>query len=102
MPVLIAALIAFGLGRGLFDCNTMPLLRNITGAERSATGYGILNMAGCIAGGVAAAAAGWMKERIGLGAAFEIAALILLGGALSLRGIVQLSSAKQRVRSHAA
>ncbi len=89
MPVLIAALIAFGLGRGVFDCTTMPLLRSITGAERSATGYGILNCAACLAGGAGAAAAGWMKERVGLAAAFELAALILLCGAFSLRSLVR-------------
>jgi MFS family permease len=87
MAVLIAACIAFGLGRGLFDCNTMPLLLNVTGPERSATGYGILNLAGCLAGGIGAAAAGWMKESIGLAAAFEMAAVVLLLGAFSLRGL---------------
>lgn len=88
MAVLIGALIAFGLGRGLFDCNTMPLLVSVSGPERSATGYGILNLAGCLAGGIGAAAAGWMKESIGLSAAFELAALVLIAGAFSLRGLV--------------
>ncbi len=89
MPVLIAALIAFGLGRGLFDCNTMPLLLNVTGPDRSATGYGVLNLAGCLAGGIGAAAAGWMKESIGLAAAFEMAAVVLLAGVFSLRGLAR-------------
>lgn len=89
MPLLIAALIAFGLGRGLFDCNTMPLLRQVAGAPLSATGYGILNMAGCIAGGVGAAVAGWMKERVGLTAAFELAAVLMIMGAISLRGVTK-------------
>ncbi len=84
MPVLIAALITFGLGRGIFDCTTMPLLRRITGSERSATGYGILNCAACLTSGFATAAAGYMKQTIGLSAAFELAALILLSGALVL------------------
>lgn len=87
MAVLIAALIAFGLGRGLFDCNTMPLLRSVTGAERSATGYGILNLAGCLAGGIGAAIAGWMQESMGLAMAFEMAAVVLVVGAVSLRGV---------------
>ena len=87
MAVLIAALIAFGLGRGLFDCNTMPLLRSVTGAERSATGYGILNLAGCLAGGTGAAVAGWMQESMGLATAFEMAAVVLVAGAVSLRGV---------------
>lgn len=89
MFVLIPALVAFGFGRGLFDCNTMPLLRSITGPERSATGYGILNLAGCLAGGVGAAAAGWMKESIGLASAFDLAALVLVAGAFFLRPLVK-------------
>ncbi len=93
MFVLIPALVAFGFGRGLFDCNTMPLLREVTGPERSATGYGILNFAGCLAGGVGAGAAGWMKERIGLASAFELAAVILLLGAGSLSSLVRVPAA---------
>jgi MFS transporter, Spinster family, sphingosine-1-phosphate transporter len=89
MPVLIAALITFGLGRGLFDCTTMPLLMTVTGSERSATGYGILNLAGCLAGGIGAAAAGWMKDNVGLAAAFELAAVVLVAGAFSLRRLVR-------------
>ncbi len=89
MTVLIGALIAFGLGRGLFDCNTMPLLRSVTGPQRSATGYGILNLAGCLAGGIGAATAGWMKETVGLTSAFEIAALVLVAGAISLHPLVR-------------
>lgn len=89
MAVLIGALVAFGLGRGLFDCNTMPLVLTVTGPERSATGYGILNLAGCLAGGVGAAVAGSMKETLGLSAAFELAAVVLMAGAFSLRGLVR-------------
>lgn len=80
MPLLIGALVAFGLGRGFFDCNTMPVLRDVSGASHSATGYGILNLGGCLAGGVAVALAGFLKQHLGLGAAFQSAALILLLG----------------------
>ena len=79
-----AALIAFGVGRGLFDCNTMPILREVVGPDLSATGYGIFNMAGCIAGGVCAAVAGWMKETVGLGAAFPLSAMVLVAGCFLL------------------
>ena len=95
MYVLVAALIVFGFGRGLFDCNTMPLLRSVTGPERSATGYGILNLAGCVAGGFGAAVAGWMKETIGLASAFELAAFVLIAGAFSLRGLVEAGQPKR-------
>jgi MFS family permease len=84
ITLLIAALIAFGVGRGLFDCNTMPILREVVGPDLSATGYGIFNMAGCIAGGVCAAVAGWMKETVGLGVAFPLSAMVLVVGCFLL------------------
>jgi len=84
MAGVICALIAFGLGRGFYECNTMPVLRDVAGAEQSATGYGVLNMAGCLAGGAAVAAAGFLKQHLGLGAAFQAAAAMLALGALAL------------------
>ena len=81
---LIAALITFGLGRGLFDCNTMPILRDVVGPRLSATGYGVFNLAGCVAGGAGAALAGWMKQSVGLGVAFQLAAVVFLAGAILL------------------
>jgi predicted MFS family arabinose efflux permease len=82
--LLIAALITFGVGRGLFDCNTMPILREVVGPELSATGYGIFNLAGCVAGGAGAAVAGWMKGTVGLGVAFPLSAIVLVAGCLLL------------------
>ncbi|MCU1262190.1 MAG: major facilitator superfamily 1 [Bryobacterales bacterium] len=83
-PLLVAALVAFGIGRGVFDCNTMPVVREVAPGHLSATAYGVLNMAGCLAGGIGAAAAGWLKQHLGLGAAFQVAALVLVLGALAL------------------
>ena len=87
MFVLIAALIAFGLGA---DCSTAPPCRScarspVPSAARPA--IGILNLAGRLAGGIGAAAAGWMKQSLGLTAAFELAAIILIAGAFSLRNL---------------
>ncbi len=95
-PVLIAALVAFGLGRGVADCNTMSLVRELTPARLSATAYGVLNMAGCLAGGVGAAAAGAMKQHLGLGAAFQLAAVTLALGALALLSVLRGNSAAIR------
>jgi len=96
MAPLISALIAFGLGRGFYDCNTMPVLREVTGASQSATGYGLLNMAGCLAGGGAVAAAGFLKQHLGLGAAFQAAALMLVVGALALGRVRTAAAAPAR------
>lgn len=76
--VLIPGLVVFGLGRGFFDCNTMPVLSQIARAELRSTGYGILNLAGTLTGGVVAAAAGALKNAIGLGGVFQAVALLLL------------------------
>ena len=83
-PVLIAVLVTYGLGRGIFDCNTMPAVREILPPHLSATAYGILNMTSCLAGGLAAATAGWLKQHLGLSAAFQIAAAIMAIGAIAL------------------
>jgi MFS family permease len=85
--VLIAVLVLIGLCRPLFDINTMPVLREIARPEWCATGYGVFNMIGCFAGGVAAASAGSFKHTLGLEAAYQIAALILVAGGIALRWV---------------
>jgi predicted MFS family arabinose efflux permease len=82
--LLVASLLVFGLGRGLYDCNAMPVLCQIARPEYRATGYGILNCAACLAGGVAAALAGYLKSAIGLNMAFQAAAVLLLLSSLLL------------------
>jgi len=59
-------------------------LSQIAPAELRATGYGIFNMASCLVGGIGAAAAGSLKPRIGLSAAFELSGLLLIGGSFLL------------------
>jgi predicted MFS family arabinose efflux permease len=82
--VLIAGLAVFGLARGMYDCNWMPVLCQIAPANMRSTGYGLLNMAGTFAGGLTAAVAGGWKETIGIGPMLQIAGLILLLSALLL------------------
>ncbi len=84
MAVLIAALVFYGVGRGLYDCNTMPVLCQIARPDLRSTGYGIFNFASCIAGGVATALAGILKDAIGLGVAFQAGAVIVLFSAFLL------------------
>ncbi len=77
--LLVAALVLFGLGRGFYDCNVMPVLSQIARPDLRATGYGIFNLAGCLCGGLAALLAGVLRESVGLGLAFQ-----LVGGLLVL------------------
>jgi predicted MFS family arabinose efflux permease len=78
--LLVVALLAFGLGRGFYDCSTMPVLSQIAAPDLRATGYGVFNFFSCLVGGVAAAGAGYLKSTIGLSAAFLIASVVLLFG----------------------
>jgi predicted MFS family arabinose efflux permease len=64
-PVGIGALLLLGLGIGFYTTNTMPILRQVTDARYSATGYGIYNFAGCIAGGLMAYAGGAFRDHHG-------------------------------------
>jgi MFS transporter, Spinster family, sphingosine-1-phosphate transporter len=84
MPLLIAGLLLFGIGRGMYDCNAMPVLAQIARPELRSTGYGIFNCAGCLAGGVMAAVAGVLKSALGLTVAFQTAAVILFLSAFAL------------------
>ena len=85
VPVLVAALLAFGWGKGFYDCNTMPVLAQVARPEVLATGYGIFNLVGCVAGGAMAAAAGLLKPTIGLSGAIQISSFLLLASAISLQ-----------------
>ena len=87
--VLLAAivgLIVFGLARGFADANNMPILCQIAPDRYRATGYGILNFAACVLGGVMTYLAGVLKDaNIGLERVFQfcaggvvVAALLLL------------------------
>jgi len=82
--ILIGALLAYGIGRGFYDCNAMPVLCQFARPEQRSTGYGIFNLAGCVAGGTAAALAGFLKSAIGLDGAFRVAAVVVLACGLLL------------------
>jgi MFS family permease/N-acetylneuraminic acid mutarotase len=88
--LLIGALVLFGLGRGCYDCNVMPVLCQVARSDLRATGYGVFNLAGCVAGGSLALLAGVLKEAVGLGLGFQFVGLLLLVGAILL-GRVRVS-----------
>lgn len=59
----ILFLIVFGLGWGLFDCNNMPILSQITRPELRATGYGIMNFVSISCGGFADWGFGVLRDQ---------------------------------------
>jgi MFS transporter, Spinster family, sphingosine-1-phosphate transporter len=82
--VLLPCLVLFGLGRGFFDCNLMPVVCQIVSPRLRATAYGILNFTSTLVGGGMALAAGVMKDTVGLGGALQFSAAMLTAGALLL------------------
>jgi sugar phosphate permease len=91
--LLIVALLMFGIGRGIYDSNAMPVLCQIAPAQYRSTGYGVFNFVSCMVGGITAAAAGYLKSAIGLGLAFQFAAAILIAAALVLLTVRPRSAA---------
>jgi MFS transporter, Spinster family, sphingosine-1-phosphate transporter len=81
---LLPGLILFGLGRGFYDCNLMPVVCQVVPENSRATAYGILNMTSCLTGGVIAAGGGYLKDTIGLGGALQISAVLLTLAAVPL------------------
>lgn len=84
--LLYVAMVLFGLGKGMYDGNTMPVLCEGVPAEQRATAFGILNFAGTFCGGIVAAGAGGLKSHLGLGSVFSLCGvLLLLAGLVTLR-----------------
>ncbi len=82
LPLAIAGLIVFGIGRGFFDANHMPILRYIADQRYSATGFGFLNFISCTTGGIMIFAGGWLKDsHVDLSRIFQFSAfgLFLVG-----------------------
>ncbi|MBC8165008.1 MAG: MFS transporter [Bryobacteraceae bacterium] len=82
--LLLVGLAVFGLGRGMYDSNGMPVLCQVVPAELRSTGFGLLNMAGTFSGGFVALGAGALKETVGLGALLQGAGVLLLLSAFAL------------------
>lgn len=75
--------VCFGLGFGIFDVNSMPILCQFASPRHRATGYGLMNMAGIASGAVIttilgkSADSGSLSHDIALLAIFVIVAIAL-------------------------
>jgi hypothetical protein len=75
LAIALAGLVLFGVGRGFYDANLMPILRSLADERYSATGYGFLNFVGCMAGGAMTYASGVLRDgRVDLAIVFQCAA----------------------------
>jgi MFS family permease len=52
LPTIVIGAVCFGLGFGIFDVNSMPILCQFVSSRYRATGYGLMNLAGISAGAV--------------------------------------------------
>jgi MFS family permease len=78
LAVAIGGLIVHGFTRAFTDANMMPILTLITDSRYRATGYGLLNLCGCVVGGLAIYAGGLLRDRgIDLPRLFQFAAASL-------------------------
>jgi predicted MFS family arabinose efflux permease len=84
---LICGLVLFGIGRGFVDCNIMPILCQMAKPQLWATGYGVINLANCISGGLMSLGAGMAKDHFGLDFAFRVSAVLLAAPAFLLVSI---------------
>lgn len=96
--VTLAAMAAYGFGRGLYDANIMPLLCLTARPEQRAPGYGLFNFAGTFCGGITSMGAGMLKSGIGLDGAFRWSGSILVFAALLLLGPIRRSVGEQASR----
>ncbi|MES2393878.1 MAG: MFS transporter [Acidobacteriota bacterium] len=80
--LLCASMMFFGLGKGMYDGNIMPVLCEGIPANLRATAFGFLNFAGTMLGGVVALTAGALKASIGLNGTFLGCGVLLIGAAL--------------------
>jgi predicted MFS family arabinose efflux permease len=85
LPATIAGLLVFGLARGFYDANLMPVLRQVADERYSATGYGILNLISCVTGGALVYIAGLLRDaHVDLRWVFELCAVGLVATGLLL------------------
>ena len=85
----ILGLLLFGIGRGLFDANCMPILRQIIPERLSATAYGFMNLCSCMVGGLVAYGSGMLLDAgLSLSIAFKGAAVGMGLAALALAALI--------------
>jgi len=78
---LLVLMFLFGFGRGVWDCNNMPIFCDVmTPATRSTT-FGVFNLANTLSGGMAVFLTGVLKKSLGIGATISVFGLLLVASA---------------------
>jgi len=85
LPLALAGLLVFGLARTFTDANMMPILCLVSNPRHRATGYGVLNTFGCIAGAATIYAGGLLRDaNVDVNRIFLVASAGLLACAVLL------------------
>ncbi len=67
VTALGTCLFLFGLGRGIWDCNNMPVFCDVVARRTWSTVYGAFNLANTLGGGLGVLLAGALRESLGIG-----------------------------------
>ena len=88
LVVAIAGMTIYGFTRAFGDANMMPILCLVADPRYRATGYGVLNLFSCLAGGVAIYAGGSLLDHgVDLSTVFQFSAGLLVVCALFLLAV---------------
>jgi MFS family permease len=78
LGTIVAGAVCFGLGFGMFDVNSMPILCQFVSSRYRATGYGLMNLAGISAGAVITNVLGKSIDAGHLGRDFALMAIVVV------------------------
>jgi MFS family permease len=96
VTLLIVALTAWGLFKGMYDANIFASIFDVIRPEARGKAAGLMNMVGWLGGGAAPLAVGYVATRTSLSTAIMLAASVYVIGAMLLGGAVIRMQAKAR------
>ncbi|MGH8282080.1 MAG: MFS transporter, partial [Gammaproteobacteria bacterium] len=103
VTVVLAAMVGFGLFKGVYDSNLWAALYDVTPIERRGAALGIMNSLGWLGGAAAQLTIGLASERFGMSACLSATALIYLTIAVALwlgaRKVTRKSTSLARPRT---
>ncbi len=99
VKVLAAALVAWGLFKGIYDSNIFASLYDVIPAESRGAAAGVMNMVGWLGGGgLAPVTIGFLAEKVGLAAALGFTAAVYVFGGIVLLAAALFAGAVNRER----
>jgi MFS family permease len=95
VTAVLAAMIGFGLCKGIYDSNLWAALYDVIPIERRGAALGIMNSLGWLGGALAQLSIGLASERFGMNVCLSATAVLYLGLAIAM------GLGARRVRAHA-